>query len=60
MKFFKKIKADIKRYRLFHNPLKWPDYIHDNIVDYLIAKDFKYLEKLCSTNKCNFLKKGKR
>jgi hypothetical protein len=44
MKFFKKIKADIKRYRLFHNPLKWPDYIHDNMVDYLIAKDCKYLE----------------
>ena len=44
MKFFKKIKADIKRYRLFNNPLKWPDYIHDNIVDYLI--DGSVLESL--------------
>lgn len=44
MKLFRKIKSAIRRFRLLQNPEKWPSYVHDNLVGYLILKKINYLE----------------
>jgi hypothetical protein len=44
MNLFRKIKYAIRRTWLLLNPKKWPAYVHDNIVGYLILRKFNYLE----------------
>ena len=44
MNLFRKIKFAIRRTWLLLNPQKWPSYVHDNIVGYLILRKFNYLE----------------
>lgn len=44
MNLFRKIKYAIKRTWLLLNPKKWPSYVHDNVVGYLILRKFNYLE----------------